>query len=68
VIKREGDDRRVEARVQRVEHSLAHRHAVMALKHRWRVGKQNRDGIAALDAALCQRRGKLPCAPVEIGI
>ena len=68
VIEREGDDRRVEPGVERVEHALRHRHAVMAFQHRRRVGEHHRDGVAALDAALGQRRGEPPRARIELGV
>ena len=68
VVEREGDDRRVEPRVERVEHALRHRHAVMAFQHRRRIGEQHRHGVAALDAALAQRRGQPPRARIELGV
>ena len=40
MIEREGDDRRIEPRVERVEHTLRHRHTVVALQHGGRVGKK----------------------------
>ena len=42
MIEGEGDDRRIEPRVERVEHALRHRHAVVGLQHRRRVGEQHR--------------------------
>ena len=68
VIERERDDRGIEPRIERVEHALRHRHAVMRLEHRRRVREHHRDGVAALDAALGQRRGKAARARVKLGI
>ena len=68
MIEREGDDRGVEPRVERVEHALAHRHAVVALEHGRRVGEQHRDRVAAPDAALGQRRCEPPRARVELAV
>ena len=58
----------IEPRVERVEHGLAHRHAVVAFEHRRRVGEKDRHRVAAPDAALGQRRGELARARVELAI
>ena len=68
MIEREGVDRGVEPGVDGVEHRARHRHAVMAFEHRRRVGEHHRDGVAALDAALAQRRGEPPRAGIEVAI
>ena len=68
VVEPEGDDRRVEPRVERIEHGARHRHAVMAFEHRRRVGEHDRDRVAAPDAALRQRRGEPARARVELAV
>ena len=47
----EGDGGGVEPGVQRVEDGAGHRHAVMRLQHRRRVGRHHRHRIAGRDAA-----------------
>ena len=54
MVELEGDHRRVEPRVDRVQHGAEHRHAVMRLEHRRRVGEHHRDGVADADAAFRQ--------------
>ena len=68
VVEREGDDRGIEPRVERVENALAHRHAVMALEHGRRIGEQHRHRVAAPDAALGQRRRQPARARVELAV
>ena len=68
MVEREGDDRGIEPRVERIEHALAHRHAVMALEHGRRIGEQRRHGVAAPDAALGQRRGEPARARIELAV
>ena len=50
MVELEGDDRRVEPRVQGMQHRLDHRHAEMRLEHRRRVGEHDGDGVAFADA------------------
>ena len=68
MVEREGDDRRVEPRVERVEHALRHRHAVVAFQHGRRIGQHDRDAVAALDAALGQRGSEPARARIELGV
>ena len=68
MVEREGEDRGIEPRVQRIEHALAHRHAVMALEHGRRIGEQRRHRVAAPDAALGQRRGEPARACIELAV
>ena len=68
VVEHEGDRRRVEAGVERVEHRAAHRHAVVAFEHRRRVGEHDRDRVAARDPAFAKRRGEPFRAGVEVAI
>ena len=68
VIEGEGDDGGIETRVEGVEHAAGHRHAVMRLEHRRRVGKQDRHRIAAADAAIGEGRGKPARPGIELGI
>jgi len=63
VVEDVGDRRRVEPRVDGVEHGAGHRHAVMAFQHGRHVGQQRRDRVAASDPPCRQRRGQ-PHAPV----
>jgi hypothetical protein len=58
----------LEPRIERVEHRAAHRHAVMRLEHRRRIGEHHRDRVAALDAALRQGRAEPAGARVELGV
>ena len=68
VIELERDHRRIEPRVDGVEHGVAHRHAVMALQHGGRVGEHDRHGVAAPDAALAQCRGETARAGIEVAV
>ena len=68
MVELERDDGGVEPRIDGVEHRAGHRHAVVAFEHGGRVGEHGGDGVAALDAALCQRAGKPACARVEVGV
>lgn len=68
VVEAEAEGLGIEAGVERVEHRARHRHAVMALDHRGRVGEQHRHGVAPADAAGLERRREAPAARVEIGI
>ena len=51
VSQHEGDGRRVEADIQRVQHGARHRHAEMAFQHFRRVRGHDGHGIALADAA-----------------
>ena len=53
------DDGGIEPGVEGVEHGAGHGDAVMRFQHRRRVGEHDRDRVAALDAALCERRGQV---------
>ena len=68
VAEAEGDRRRVEAGVEGVEHRPRHRHAVVALDHRGRVGEHHRHGVAAPDPPGGQRSGEAAAAGVELGV
>ena len=68
VVEHEGERRRVEAGVERVEHRPAHRHAIVAFEHRRRVGEHDGDGVAAREAALRQRRGERLRTRVKLAI
>ena len=68
VIEHEGDRGRVEASVERVEHSAAHRHAVMTFEHRGRVGEHDRDRVAANEASPGEGGGELLRSRVELAI
>ena len=46
VVEHEGDGRRIEARIDGVQHGARHGHAVMGLEHGGGVGEHHRDGIA----------------------
>jgi hypothetical protein len=58
----------VEARIERVEHRAAHRHAVVALEHGGRIGEHDRDGVAAHEPALRQHRSELLRAHMEVPV
>ena len=68
VIEGEGEDRRVEARVQRIEDGARHRDAVVAFKHRRRIGEHDGNRLAARQSRLDQRAGEAPAARVKITI
>ncbi len=68
MVELEGDDRGVEPGIDGVEHRGAHRHAVVAFEHRGGIGEDDRDGVAAADAALRQRRAEAARARVEIAV
>ena len=51
--------------VERVEHGARHRHAVMRLQHRRRVGAQHRHRVAAPDTQAAQRAGEPAAAPAD---
>ena len=68
MIEDEGEDGGVEPRVEGVEHGAGHRHAVMRLEHRRRIGEHDGNGVAALDAAPGERRGELPRARIKLPI
>ena len=68
VIELERDDGGIEPGVDGVEHGARHRHAVVAFQHRRRVGQHRRHRVASADAALAQRRGKLPRPRIELAV
>ena len=68
MVEREGEDRGVEPGIEGIEDGAGHRHAVMGLEHRRRVGEHDRDGVAALDAAPRQRRGEPARARIELPV
>ena len=68
VLQAEGDERRIEADVDRVQHRADHRRRIVRLQHGRRVGGQDRHRVAALDAGLGQRMRQLPGAGVELAI
>ena len=68
MIDLEGDGGRIKPGVDRVKHGTRHRHAVMGLQHRWRIGEDHRDRITLADAELCQRGGQPAGAFVELPV
>ena len=68
VLQAEGDQRRIEADVDGIEHRADHRRRVVRLQHGRRVGGEDRHRVAALDAGLGQRMRQLPRAGVELAI
>ena len=68
VVEGEGEDRRIEPRVERVEHGAGHRHAVVRLDHRRGIGEHHRDRVAAPDPFLGERGGEAAGTGVELGI
>ena len=68
VVERERDDGGVEPGVDRVEHGAGHGHAVVRFQHRRHIGQHHRHRIAALDAALDERRGKFFRAREKLAI
>ena len=68
MIEHEGDRGRIEARVERVEHSAAHRDAIVAFEHRRRVGEHHCDRVAASEASFGERRGEFLGSRVELAI
>ena len=54
MIELEGDDRRIESRIDRVQDRARHRHAEVGFEHRGGVGQHHRDGIAHADAEPAQ--------------
>ena len=63
-----GDDGRIKPRVNRMQNSAAHWHAVMAFQHGGCIGKDHRDIIALAHPVLCQARRQLPRARIEIAV
>ena len=58
MLEEEGDRRRVEADVERVQHGAERGHGVVRFEQRRHVGRHHRDRIADTDAAPRQRRGE----------
>jgi hypothetical protein len=50
VVHLPGQQRRIQARVQRIEHGVQGRHGVVRLDHLGRVGQHHADGTAAAHA------------------
>ena len=59
----EGDRLRIQAHVQRVQHSAGHGHAEVRFVHRRHIRRENGDGVARSDAMLRQG-GREPAAAV----
>ena len=68
MVEDKGEGGSIETRVQRVEHAARHRHAVMRIEHRRRVGKHDRDRVAFLQTLPGKRRGETARACVVIGV
>ena len=68
VVERERDDGGVEPGVDGVEHRAGHGDAVVRFEHRRRIGQHGRHRVAALDAALGERRGKFCRAREKLAI
>ena len=66
MIELECDDRGIEARVDRMQHAPAHRHAVMTFQHRGCVRQHRRNRVAAPDTHPGQRRRELTGSRVEV--
>ena len=64
----EGDRSRVEPVVQRVQDCAQCGHRVMGFEQRRDIGRHQRDGIAAADAAPRQRRSQPSAARLELAI
>jgi len=67
VVELEGDRFRVKPGVERVQHGARHRHAEVALVHRWRVRQHRGHRVTDLHAAALQGAGELAAAGVGIG-
>ena len=68
MLQAERDQRRVEADVDGIEDRADHRRRVMGFEHGGRVGGEDGDRVAALDAGLGERVRQPPCARVELPI
>ena len=68
VIELEGDDRRIEAGIDRVQHGSGHGHAEVRLQHRRGVREHDRDGVALADAEPGKCRGEPAGALVELRV
>ncbi len=68
VIEDERQRRRIEPRVERVDHAAGHRNAVMRFQHGRRVGEHHRNRVAAADALFRQRGRQPPRALIELRI
>ena len=63
----EGDRRRIEPDVERIEHRARHRHAEMRLEQRRHVRRHDGHHVAAPDAPCRQRRSEPPAAGIGLG-
>ncbi len=68
VLQAECDQRRVEADVDGIEDRADHRRRVVGFEHGGRVGGEDGDRVAALDAGLGERVRQLPGPRVEFPI
>jgi hypothetical protein len=68
MVEGEAEDSRIEPGVERVEDGAGHGDPIMGLDHRRGVRQHDRDGIAASDPVLCERRGETAGAGIERGI
>jgi hypothetical protein len=68
VVEGEAEDSRVEPGVERIEDGAGHRDPVMGVDHRRGIRQHHRDGVAAPDPGLGERRGETAGAGVERGI
>ena len=59
MVELEGDDRRIEPGVERMQHAPGHRYGEMRLQHRRGVGQHHRHRVALADAVFGQCRGEL---------
>ena len=62
VVQNIGNRWRIQPRIDGVQHRTSHGHAVMAFQHFRDIGQDRRHRIAAPNAALLQRMGKLHAA------
>ena len=68
VIEDIGHGRRIQPRIDGVQDGTRHRHAVMAFQHFRDIRQNGRDRIAAPNAALRKRMGKLHATIAQAGV
>ena len=68
VVDHKGDIRRIEPRVDRVQHRPGHRHTEFRIEHRGHIGKHDGNGVILADAELRKGRTEAAGAGVELGI
>ena len=68
MVELKGNDRSIEPRVDGVQNGTRHRHAVVRLQHRRRIGQHHRDRVAGADAPRGKGRRQPAGARIELGI